>query len=111
MKLLAATHRVSGRRQYSTDVLESVRVIQSAQAAGFSINEIRILLRGFSASTPPSARWRALAEQKLVEVSSLADRINRMQRLLEKCLACECTQLADCARILSKDSVLSQFDA
>jgi MerR family redox-sensitive transcriptional activator SoxR len=111
MKLLAAPHRVSGRRQYGTDVLDSVRVIQLAQAAGFSINEIRVLLRGFSAATPPSARWKALAEQKLVEVSSLADRINRMHRLLEKCLACECPQLADCARILSKDSALSQFNA
>ncbi len=100
MKLLRAPHRLSGRRDYNVDVLDSVRLIRLAQEAGFTIQEIRVLVNGFSAQTPPSARWNSLAKRKLVEVNALLEKAKRMQQLLKKVLSCECPALSDCTRML-----------
>ncbi len=81
--LLPAPRRVGGQRLYGAGVLDQLAVIHLAQQAGFTVVEIRTLLHGFTADTPPPARWRALAERKLVEVDGLLRRVQLMKRLLE----------------------------
>src|SRR5579859_3699063 len=104
MGLLPAPRRVSGRRCYGPEVLPRLTLIAAAQRMGFTIAEISTLLQGFSADTPASARWRALAARKLPEVEALMARAQEMKTLLEEALHCGCLTLDACARVLSAES-------
>ena len=94
--LLEPPVRVSGQRRYGQDVLQHLSVIQVAQEAGFTIAEIKVLLHGFAEDVAPSARWRAMAEQKLPQVDLLIERANAMKRLLEEGLNCGCLNFEEC---------------
>jgi MerR family transcriptional regulator, redox-sensitive transcriptional activator SoxR len=101
--LLPPPERTNGRRRYGGEVLHEVldrlAVVRVAQQAGFTISEIRTLLDGFSEDTPPSERWRVLAQDKLPEVEALVERALGMKRLLERGLRCDCLRLEDCALV------------
>ena len=99
--LLPAPVRVSGWRCYDGSARTRLAVIELAKLAGFTLAETRILLRGFSPRTPPSARWHKLARQKLPEVENLIARAHAMKRLLEEGLNCGCVRLEDCALLVS----------
>jgi MerR family transcriptional regulator, redox-sensitive transcriptional activator SoxR len=105
--LLPPPERTNGRRRYDGEVLRKVldrlAVVRVAQQAGFTISEIRTLLNGYSEDTPPSERWRFLAEEKLPEVEALMERALGMKYLLERGLRCECLRLEDCA-LVSKEA-------
>jgi MerR family redox-sensitive transcriptional activator SoxR len=94
--LLPPIERVNGRRRYGAAMLTRLEVIDVAKRAGFTMREIRMLLSGFSPSTPPPVRWRALATHKLGEVEDLLERATAMKRLLEEGLRCRCVRLEDC---------------
>jgi MerR family redox-sensitive transcriptional activator SoxR len=98
--LLPRAPRRNGRRVYDGSALQRLALVRLAQEAGFTIAEIRRLLNGFSPDTPASARWRALAQRKLVEVREQARRARAMERVLERLLDCECPTLDDCGRSL-----------
>ncbi|HEY0738700.1 MAG TPA: MerR family transcriptional regulator [Herpetosiphonaceae bacterium] len=98
--LLPAPRRVSGRRRYEAGIVQRVRVVQLAQAAGFTIAEIQTLLHGFAPDTPPAARWQRLAHDKLRELDAAIERIQTMKRILEMGLSCGCLRLEDCALVL-----------
>ncbi len=103
--LLPQPERESGRRRYEGEVLREVldrlAVVRVAQQAGFTINEIGVLLNGFSEDTPPSERWRVLAREKLPEIEALVERALSMKQLLERGLRCECLRLENCEVINS----------
>ena len=94
--LLPQPERANRRRRYDGEVLDRLAVIRVAQQAGFTINEIGMLLNGFSEDTPPSERWRVLAREKLPEIEALVKRALGMKQLLERGLRCECLRLEDC---------------
>lgn len=98
--LLPPPKRVSGRRRYAADTLQLVKVVQLAQAAGFTIAEIQILLNGFAPETPPAARWQLLAREKLCELDAVIERVQLMKRILEAGLTCGCLRLEDCVVVL-----------
>jgi MerR family transcriptional regulator, redox-sensitive transcriptional activator SoxR len=101
VKVLPAPRRINGRRLYDSSVLDRLAIIQMAQQAGFRVSEIRTLFNGFTAETPASARWQALARQKLVEVDALMGRVQAMKQLLEEgLLRCRCLTLDECAQYL-----------
>ena len=95
--------RANRRRRYDGEVLREVldrlAVVRVAKQAGFTISEIRRLLDGFREDTPPSERWRVLAQDKLPEVEALVERALGMKDLLERGLRCECLRLEDCALV------------
>jgi len=95
--------RENGRRRYDgealREVLDRLEVVRVAQQAGFTISEIRTLLNGFAEDTPPSKRWRLLAEEKLPEVEALVERALSMKDLLERGLCCECLRLEECSLV------------
>jgi MerR family transcriptional regulator, redox-sensitive transcriptional activator SoxR len=97
--ILPPPRRVNGRRRYDSDVLTQVAVVRMAQEAGFTIEEVRTLLTGFPEGTSASARWRALAHRKLVEVDALIARAQAMRRVLEESLECGCLTLEACAAL------------
>ena len=98
--LLPRPERENGRRRYEGEVLREVldrlAVVRVAQQAGFTINEIGVLLEGFFEDVPPSERWRVLASEKLPEIEALVERALSMKQLLERGLRCECLRLEDC---------------
>jgi MerR family transcriptional regulator, redox-sensitive transcriptional activator SoxR len=97
--VLGPAPRIAGRRVYRSDVLDTLRLIQFAQEAGFAIDEIRHVLGGLDRHTPPSARWQHVAQRKLRDVGALIQRAQRMQAVLERLLSCECVQLSDCVTL------------
>ena len=98
--LLPAPVRVSGWRRYDATVLGRLAVIELAKRAGFTLAEIRTLLRGFSPRMSPSKRWQVLARKKLPEVEALIARACTMKRLLEEGLNCGCLRLEDCTLLV-----------
>ena len=94
--LLPHPPRVSGQRCYEENVFKRLAIIDVAQRAGLSLDEARTLLDGFSPTTPPGARWRKLAEQKLPEIEQLIARAITMKRVLERGAQCECVCFEDC---------------
>jgi MerR family redox-sensitive transcriptional activator SoxR len=100
--LLPAPPRRSRQRRYPEAVLGRVYLVQLALDAGFTIRETRTLLAGFSAQTPPAARWRALAARKLEEIDAMMERAQRMKALLQSSFRCRCPRLEDCERYLSE---------
>jgi MerR family transcriptional regulator, redox-sensitive transcriptional activator SoxR len=100
--LMPAPKRISGRRRYDESTVQMLRVVQLAQAAGFTVAEIQTLLHGFAPDTPPAARWRPLAQQKIAELDALIARVQQMKFILETGLNCGCLRLEDCAVALER---------
>jgi MerR family redox-sensitive transcriptional activator SoxR len=96
--LLPKADRLGGRRVYPESIVQRLALIHLAKSAGFTIAEIRRLLRGFSRSTPPGVRWRALASGKVSELDERIREAMRMKQVLEAVMDCECPTLDDCAR-------------
>lgn len=92
--VLPEPERVSGQRRYTVDVLRRLAIIDVAQRAGCSLEEIRDLLS--AADEPASRRLRALAEHKLPQIEALIERAQAVHRWLEVASACECDTLDVC---------------
>src|SRR5205814_9815280 len=63
--LLKAPERVSGRRRYPRTVLRTLGVIETAQRAGLSLEEIHLLLQASPTNRAATERLRDVADQKL----------------------------------------------
>jgi MerR family redox-sensitive transcriptional activator SoxR len=95
--ILPPAARVGGKRRYDAHMVQRLDLLQFAQQAGFSLDEIKVLFYGFGSDTPLSARWRALAQKKVAELDELAERIRRMGGALELSLKCGCVRLEECS--------------
>jgi MerR family redox-sensitive transcriptional activator SoxR len=93
--LLPTPERSSGRRLYDQDALDRLAMIDVAQRAGFTLREVRVLLDGLQADTPPTQEWRDLAQHKLAEIDQLLARTEAMRTLLHTWLHCDCLTLDD----------------
>ncbi len=87
--------RVSGQRRYDDTVLRRLSVIDVAQRAGLSLDEIRDLLD--HGNDPMSARLRDLADRRLPEIDALIERARRVRVWLEAATSCDCKRIDDCA--------------
>jgi len=96
--LLTPPRRAAGRRVYDANVFESLALINLAQDAGFTVSETRILMHGFERATPPSQRWRSMAQQKLDEIAVRIARAERMREVLERLMGCKCRTFEECVR-------------
>ncbi|HLU10928.1 MAG TPA: MerR family transcriptional regulator [Oceanobacillus sp.] len=94
--LLTPTRRIGGRRHYDESVLEKLAVIQTAQQAGFTLAELRILLNDVLDAASPSTRWHDLIQRKLQEMNTLLQNVQNMKRLLEDIMDCDDASLAEC---------------
>jgi MerR family transcriptional regulator, redox-sensitive transcriptional activator SoxR len=105
--LLPEPSRQSGQRRYDPSTIRTVGFIKLAQHAGFSMLEIQTLLHGFPTETPPSARWKELAEHKLLEIQSQLERILEMKRTLEEGLKCGCLTIDECSPLCNQETRVS----
>ncbi len=96
--LIPKAERAGNARVYGPEILDRLALIELAKSAGFTVSEMRQLVRGVSRGTPPGPRWHSLAQKKLVEVEALIAEAKRMRSVLEAVLSCECPTFADCTR-------------
>lgn len=93
--LLPEPERVSGQRRYDESVLRRLTVIDVAQRAGLSLDEIRELVQ--HGTDPMSERLRELAERRLPEIDALIGRALRVRAWLQTATSCDCESIDDCA--------------
>lgn len=96
--LITPPARIRGRRVYGSDSLNQIALIVFAKETGFTLDEIKVLLRGFPRSTPASIRWQKMARRKSLELDRALARITAMRAMLKSVLACRCSSLEQCAR-------------
>lgn len=99
--LLPKPARTNGRRRYDASILEWLSLIALAREAGFSIAEIKRLVKGFTPGTAPAAKWQELATRKLAEIDEMVARAERMRAVLRVALDCGCFRLDDCSALLA----------
>lgn len=105
--LLPAPLRKSGQRRYDETALFRLAVIQRAQEAGFTLEEIRKLFFGFPPGTPPPKRWRELSRRKLTELQERMSRLKLMETLLKRVEKCQCDALDKCGKRILEHSANS----
>jgi DNA-binding transcriptional MerR regulator len=93
--LIPAPQRVSGQRRYSPAVLRTLAVIDTAQRAGLTLDEIRPLVAA-PGDPAVSQRLRQAAAGRLPEVRALIERAGLARRWLEAAAGCTCPSLDDC---------------
>lgn len=109
--LIPAPPRAGGQRRYPAAVLRTLAVIEIAQRAGLTLDEIRPLVApspgnqsaGDDGPGGQSAGDRALGERlrqvataKLPEARALSERAGLVLRWLEAAAGCTCPTLDDC---------------
>ena len=94
--VLPAPERVAGRRRYERDVVRTLAVIETAQRAGLTLDEIRLLLEAAGDDGAATDRLREVAERKLPELAALIERAEVVRGWLEDAARCVCPTLDDC---------------
>jgi DNA-binding transcriptional MerR regulator len=95
--------RASGQRLYDAGIFKHIRLIQAAQKAGFSIEEIKTLLDSSETGRSYAERLRELARRKLMEVEKLIADAQTMKQVLEAGLACRCAKIEDCLLFVKEE--------
>jgi MerR family transcriptional regulator, redox-sensitive transcriptional activator SoxR len=93
--LLPEPARISGQRRYDDTVLRRLAVIDVAQRAGLTLDEIRELVE--HGNNPMSERLRELAQRRLPEIDALIERAQRVRLWLQAAQGCECESIDACA--------------
>ncbi|HLM09883.1 MAG TPA: MerR family transcriptional regulator [Thermoleophilaceae bacterium] len=106
--LLPEAPRVSGQRRFTEETLARLRVIDVAKRAGFTLDDIRILLDASDAGEPAHESLRELALRKLPEVDELIARAERVRGWLATAAGCGCDTLDVCA-LFSPEAALDGF--
>src|SRR5262249_22927033 len=71
--LLPEPLRVGARRRYEPEVVRKLAVIETAQRAGLTLDEIRLLLEASPDDGAATDRLREVAERKLPELAALIE--------------------------------------
>ena len=80
----APARRPSGYRDYSPDVVLSLRFVRRAKDLGFSLKEIRELLSLERDEGATAADVKAATERKLADIEERIHALQRMRRALRK---------------------------
>jgi MerR family redox-sensitive transcriptional activator SoxR len=107
--LLPVPERRSGRRRYEPGVVHRLAIIQTAQQAGFSLDEIRMLFDDLSESEYASVRWRMLVDDKLQQLNVLMRNVLSMKALLEDIRSCADDELAECVYVTGQKHLQKQY--
>ena len=97
--LLPPPARRGGQRVFDERYVPRLVAIQFAKDAGFTLEEIRQLVRRFQGE-----RWKALAQRKLEEIESAAARLKMMRALLLGVIECGCFDLEECGKRIATSS-------
>ena len=85
--ILAPEDRSSGNyRLYTEATLRRLRFIRAAQAIGFTLDQIKTLLRGDDSRGPPCRVVQRLLEERLADVERRLKDLRHVQRVLKAAL-------------------------
>ena len=101
--LIERQRRVSGRRCFDDRALVALRFVQIAQAAGFTIAEIKSLLESHARDPSPAGLWKPFAEKKQVTIRQQIKTLRQMDHILAELINCRCSTLAECIRLADSD--------
>lgn len=105
--LLPAPERINGRRMYDEQVFKRLTLIQGMRKAGFQIADLRTLLLEFPAQTPPSVRWRQVADEKLDAIEAAIQQMQMLKTWLLQAQDCHCATIEDCAAVPEATTLLT----
>ena len=94
--VLPAPERVAGQRRYGAEVLHRLTIIDVAQRAGLSLEEIAPLTGPGNRSAAASRHIRRLADEKLPHIEALITRAQAVKRWLEVARSCDCESADVC---------------
>jgi MerR family redox-sensitive transcriptional activator SoxR len=94
--VLPAPERVSGQRRYRSEVLHRLSIIDVAQRAGLTLEEIAPLTGPENRSADASAHIRALADDKLPHIEALITRAQAVRHWLQVAQHCDCGSVDVC---------------
>ncbi len=94
--VLPQPERVSGRRRYRDDVVHRPSIIDVAQRAGLSLEEIAPLTGAGNRSADASLHIRRLAGEKLPHIQALIERAQAVKHWLEVAQSCDCRSVDVC---------------
>jgi MerR family redox-sensitive transcriptional activator SoxR len=94
--LLPEPVRVSGRRRYPGEVVRSLAVIDTAQRAGFALDDNRLLLQASADDADAVEQLRQVAERRLPGLREAIARAELVREWLEQAADCCCPTLETC---------------
>ncbi|HKD94321.1 MAG TPA: MerR family transcriptional regulator [Gaiellaceae bacterium] len=94
--LLPEPERMSGRRRYPAEVVRSLAVIDTAQRAGLTLDDIRLLLRASAEDGNAVEQLREVAERRLPVLRESIARAELVREWLEQAADCCCPTLETC---------------
>jgi len=94
--LLPEPVRVHGQRRYAPDTVRTLAVIDTAQRAGLTLEEIKTLLSASPEDNAAVDRLREVADRKLPQIIALIERTQLVRSWLESAARCECPSLTEC---------------
>jgi MerR family transcriptional regulator, redox-sensitive transcriptional activator SoxR len=94
--VLPEPERVAGQRRYGADVVHRLAIIDAAQRAGLTLEEIRPLTGPDRQTTHAGEHIRRLATAKLPEIDALITRAQAVRQWLLLARSCDCTTVDVC---------------
>lgn len=88
--LIDGVERVGGKRRFGPGSVARVSFVRRSQEAGFSLEEIRLIL------DDTSGGWRQLVDAKLVELRERRSGLDTMIGLLGEIRDCGCQAVSRC---------------
>jgi MerR family redox-sensitive transcriptional activator SoxR len=102
--LLPEAERVSGQRRFTEETVQRLGIIDVAKQAGFSLEEVGVLLASMDEGAPAHEQLQALAARKLPEVDALIERAQAMRDWLTTASDCGCDSLESCTLFVADRS-------
>ncbi|MFY9487152.1 MAG: MerR family transcriptional regulator, partial [Solirubrobacterales bacterium] len=103
--LLVPDERQSGHRRYDPAAVRKLTVIGIAQRAGFTLDEIKLLVTPVEAGSEISERLRNLANKKLPEVEGAIAELHSIHSWLSAATRCDCSDLDVCGLFDQRDQL------
>jgi len=88
--------RVAGQRRYREEVLHRLSIIDVAQRAGLTLEEIAPLTGPDNRSADASGHIRRLADEKLPQIDALIARAQAVKQWLRVARSCDCESVDVC---------------
>lgn len=90
-QIIASVDRKGLRRQFRPDVLTTLAVVAMCRQAGFTLEEIKLVL-----ATGGAPRWKTFAARKRDQLRAQAEHLGTMADQLDHALRCPSPNVFDC---------------
>ena len=94
--VLPAPERVSGQRRYHEEVLHRLSIIDIAQRAGLTLEEIAPLTGPENRTARAGEHIRELAQERLPHIEALITRAQAVKHWLQVAQSCDCASVDVC---------------